>query len=184
MSTEITTKKPQGLKENWRPIPSLDFYYFASNFGRIASRSRVTSDGRSIKGRIMKLQKCGSGYAFFAARTPMFSGQMMVHRAVLSSFSGGMQPLDVNHKNGTKTDNALGNLEWANRSENQLHAAYLGLKPVGVESHLAKLTESNVRRIRDMLSQGMAQSKIAREFGVSQTAISKIKTNKKWKQLA
>lgn len=36
--------------------------------------------------------------------------------------------LDVNHKNGIKLDNSLGNLEWATRAENCIHAYSTGLR--------------------------------------------------------
>jgi hypothetical protein len=175
--------KKQDIKQ-WRPIPQMDMYYIACEDGRIASTTRKTSGGRTIRGRVLKLQKTTSGYYFFQARTPFFSGSMLAHRAVLSAFTGGIKNMDVNHLDGNKINNALENLEWASRSENQLHAANAGLKPTGAQSHLSRLTEENVREIRRLLSEGVPQSRIALQHGVSQTAVSKIKTNKKWKQLA
>jgi DNA invertase Pin-like site-specific DNA recombinase len=70
------------------------------------------------------------------------------------------------------------------RSQNLFHAANNGLKPVGAKSHLAKLTEDDVREIRRRQAAGELQRIIAADFGVSATCISKITTNKKWKQLA
>lgn len=181
--SEITKAKPQGLKEEWKEIPGLSGAYLASSMGEIKSLPRLAADDRKIKGRLMRLQKTTSGYLFFAARSKTFSGPILVHRAVLSAFTGGMEQLDVNHINGIKHDNRAANLEWLTRSGNLLHAANTGLKPVGVQSHLAKLSEDNVREIRQLLTIGKPQTEIAALFGVTQTAISKIKTLKKWKQL-
>jgi len=164
-------------------IPGTEGAYSAGKDGSIRSNPRKASDGRCIKGRQIKLLKTSNGYLFFAARSKGFSGPMLAHRAILSAFTGEMMGLDVNHKNGIKDDNRLENLEWNTRSENQLHAANNGLKPTGERSHLSKLKEKQVIEIRHLINIGISQSKIAKSYGVSQTAISKIKTNKKWKQL-
>lgn len=46
-----------------------------------------------------------------------------------------------------------------------------------------KLTEDNVREIRKLLSTGLSQASIARQFGVGKTIIGDIKTGKKWKSV-
>jgi hypothetical protein len=164
-------------------IPVTQGAYSAGSDGSIRSNPRLASDGRKIFGKNIKLLKTSNGYLFFAARSKSFSGPMLVHRAVLSAFAGKMMDLDVNHKNGVKDDNRLENLEWNTRSQNQSHAANNGLKPIGEKSHLSKLKEKQVIEIRKLLESGIPQSKISAIYGVSQTTISKIKTNKKWKQL-
>lgn len=48
----------------------------------------------------------------------------------------------------------------------------------------AKLNESDVAEIRRLLATGVSQSKIGREFGVSQSAISFINRRKSWSHVA
>ena len=164
----------------WKDIPGLDGLYQASNDGGIQRMDRVTSDGRRLKQRDLKLSKCSNGYLFFSPRTSRSKKTMLVHRAVLSAFSGSFQDLDVNHINGIKSDNRIDNLEWVTRSENLKHAARIGLKPSGENSHLSKLTREEVKEIRSLIGT-MPQTEIAKKFGVAQTTISKINTGKKWK---
>lgn len=52
----------------------------------------------------------------------------MVHRIVAETFLG-KSDLEVNHKDGNKTNNRLSNLEYVSRSENIKHAYKLGLIP-------------------------------------------------------
>ena len=49
-----------------------------------------------------------------------------IHRLVAEAFLPKKQGKDfVNHKDGNKQNNHLDNLEWCNRSENQLHSYYV-----------------------------------------------------------
>lgn len=93
---------------------------------------------------------------------------------------------EVNHKNGIKSDNFVGNLEWATRSENESHAFRIGLKvaPKGQDRHNAKLTESQAKEILARISRGDKQSHIAREFGVHQTTITDLKLGRSWRHLS
>ena len=137
--------------EIWKDIPSLEGRYQASSFGRIKSVERVVifSDGRKYEyhENILKLRCDKDGYILFTVRDNGKHRTLKVHRAVLLSFYG--NPLnirEVNHKNGTKSDNRISNLEWVTSSENKLHAISIGisnptknLKPhKGLNHHMTK----------------------------------------------
>ncbi len=54
----------------------------------------------------------------------------------------------------------------------------------GEKSHTAKLTESNVNEIHDLLEMGITPKVIAQKFGVTRATISNIKTKKTWSHIS
>jgi len=117
-------------------------------------------------------------------------GRMWVyaHRAVWMVANHREIPsgLEINHKDGDPANNAPENLELATRQENTLHAGRV-LKRLGKKNQLgeanssAKVTEADVRRIRELWAQQtMAQREIAQLFGIKQGAVSCIILRKSW----
>ena len=97
--------------------------------------------------------------------------------------------MDINHKNGNKTDNSPDNLEVVTRQENMLHAGRI-LKVMGKKEQRgekntsAKLTAEQVLIIRSMWdNREVSQSEMARRYGVSQVTINEICLRKTWKHL-
>jgi len=58
-----------------------------------------------------------------------------------------------------------------------------GITPRGEKHHNAKLTEANVKDIREKFKNGVSKSSLAREFKVSCTSINRICDNKTWKDV-
>lgn len=124
-----------------------------------------------------------SGYYHVTLCNSTNQKQFMVHRIIAELFVPG-QGEQVNHKSGIKTDNRASNLEWFSRSHNQKHAADIGLKPSGEDSHLCiKLCDKDVLEIRKLLADGLSQRRIAARFNIGQPTVSKIKNRQKWRQL-
>lgn len=80
----------------------------------------------------------------------------------------------VNHIDADKHNNSLDNLEWVTRSENQQHAANLGL--LKGNRTLRKLSKEDVANIRAM--KGIKQKDIAKMYNVVPSAICQILKNK------
>jgi hypothetical protein len=104
----------------WRYISGMEGRYEVSETGKVRN---------SVTGRELKPGKCSNGYLRIAlGRT---SPNNLVHRLVAKAFCPGfVSGLDVNHKNGVRTDNRAANLEWVTRSGNIDHSyQVLGRKP-------------------------------------------------------
>lgn len=114
------------MKENWKDIPGYEGFYQASDQGRIKSYDKVVATGkchtRIYKGRI-KAQRLDSQkhYLITELSKDRKSKTILVHRIIASTFLGDCSGLDINHKDGVKTNNAITNLEVVTKSENEIH---------------------------------------------------------------
>lgn len=155
----------------WKPVKGLEGLYEISNTGLVKSLRRI--------GKIMTQYTTKCGYK----RTALYDKNMkqkhyFVHRLVAKAF---LENHDlkkwVNHKNGIKTDNVVGNLEWCTPSENHFHAYRTGLKSSKGEKHFHKVTESDVREIR---MSDKPVKELALKFGVTKCAIWDIRARRCW----
>lgn len=93
--------------------------YYITDTGDVYSRNY------SHTGRIKKLKpgKTKIGYLNVALCKGNKVKYKLIHRIVAETFVPNYEnKLEVNHKNGIKTDNKAENLEWTTRSENEKHA--------------------------------------------------------------
>ena len=107
--------------------------------------------------------------------------QLYAHRLIWAVATGEMPtaPLVVNHRNGVKHDNRLGNLELVSQAENIRHAYRTGLAPSGERHVLAKLSDDDVRRIYALsFSESSTVGEVAARFGVSTALVSVIWSGK------
>jgi hypothetical protein len=136
------------MKEEFRDIEGFEGMYRVSNLGKVISNKRgewreIRPSKDAIGYLHVRLYKEGLGrYPNGHIKAKLYK----VHRLVLSTFypnQTGMH-LDVNHKDGVKTNNKLSNLEWCTRSQNVQHAIDMGLNNVSdVLSVATKITFPN-----------------------------------------
>ena len=105
-----------------------------------------------------------------------------IHRLVAETFIPNPQNLPfINHINGKKHDNRIGNLEWCTHSHNIKHDFKMGIRNLrGENNNMAKLTEKDTETIKLALSMGIRHQDIADKFGVSRALICLINTGKRW----
>ena len=136
--------------------------------------------GRPIKTR---LDKYGYVTATLYHRDTVKYKVKTVHRLVAIAFIGDPCGLQVNHKNGVKTDNRVENLEWVTNSQNQLHRCRV-LGQRGERAANAKLTEKQVPEIRAKSALGQAATTTGAEYGVTQGCILAILHGRTWSHVA
>jgi hypothetical protein len=166
--------------EEWRRIAGYEAFYEVSNLGRV---KRLRSACGTQPGRILRPQRVTSGYVTARLHKYGRGTAIFIHKLVAEAFLG-PRPVGYvcNHKSGVKDDNRLANLEWVTPSTNNLHALANGLAtPTRGERHgRSKLRESQVIEILRLCRAGNRQADVARQFGVSTTAIYEIVHGMKW----
>lgn len=112
-------------------------------------------------------------------------GEILAHRLIWEYEHGRIADGEqVNHRNGIKHDNRLGNLEAVTPSENVHHAYRLGLRDArGSRNNRAVLTEQDIPAIRAALARGETGLSVAKRYGVVPGAISKIRHGKRWQHV-
>ena len=120
----------ENSEELWMPITGYEELYHVSTAGRVKQLQKMDTVGRLRKEKFMQYSVTTKGYLRVGLSKDSIRKFFQVHRLVAAAFlCNEYQKPEVNHKNGLKNDNRVGNLEWSTTSENQLHATKSGLSP-------------------------------------------------------
>lgn len=176
------------MSENWKEIPGYEGFYEVSDLGRIRSIARVVptrSGTRRVRSTVRSLTPTGeAGYLATLLSVRNHKSSMKAHIAVLLAFIGPRPSPghDGCHNDGDISNNRLSNLRWDTKSGNNQDKKRHGTAQVGSSNPAAKLTEAQVGDIQRRLS-AETLSALAREFGVSVTAVWQIKHKLKWEHV-
>lgn len=171
------------MDEDWKDVTGWAGKYQISNRGRLKSIggkfSKSHPDGYITNGSIDVL-----GYRCITMRKPGTRFQCRVHTLVASLFL--RKPRNgktywVNHKDGNKLNNDVGNLEWVLPKENCAHAVRTGLHDLKGEKHpMSKLCEQQVLKMREMRAFGMTYAEIGNTFEISRRHASDVVRGINW----
>ena len=178
----------------------LKFRYAISNFGQLISFTEKFEDGRIVRGSITE------GYRIFRYRLRVNKDKIsykhkFFHRLVAEQFLPKTSPdqIYVLHLDHNLSNDFLNNLKWATKAEMLQHQntnpkvlkAREDSKKQLLESQKKreregkglKLTSTQVMLIKKMLSKPdrtTRQKIIARQFGISEMQLYRIKSGKNW----
>lgn len=125
----------------WRPVVGFEGLYEVSSEGHVR---RVGPTKGARVGRCLNPTHGGRGpYYFVTLRRNGRSHSPVVHRLVAAAFIGPCPDgHEVNHKDGTKRNNRVENLEYVTRSQNTKHAHDMGLFPSSRAKRALKALEA------------------------------------------
>jgi len=169
MTTTTTTTT---ITEIWREFQE-DRKYSVSNTGKF--KNTETGKNLSIQGaagwyQAVRIYVRGKG-----------AKGILIHRAMAEAFlDKSMFPfgakLQVNHKDGVKSNNVISNLEWVTAKQNARHAIENGLRSRRTNT---SLTEEIARYLRGK-GRKLKAKDLAKRYDVTPAAIYNVWNNKTW----
>lgn len=181
VTPELPFPEPEPA-ERWLPVVRWEGLYEVSDLGRVRSLPRVTN-GITCVGRILggaRHTRCQYRYIVLShgkRRQPK-----NVYRMVLEAFVGPCPPgMEGLHGPGGSQDDRLVNLSWGTRAKNHGEDQCRdGTCKCGERARSAKLTHAQADEIKLRLAAGASHRGLAREYGMSRSAIRAIHRGKTW----
>lgn len=111
----------------WKDIPEFETCYEVSNTGVVRSKARMVASGynavRSVKAKELKSHKTRDGYLCVYLSYMGIKKRKTLHQLVFAAFNSNFKYGQMlNHIDGNKINNTLGNLEFSNSVHNNTHA--------------------------------------------------------------
>lgn len=174
----MATASSESACEEWRAIPGF-LNYEASSLGRIRRAKR----GKGTRaGKIRLPYALPSGYLVIDMWHEGQKSRLYVHRAIALAFHGEppFAAAEAAHGNGAKADNRSGNIAWKTKAENEADKDRHGTRLLGSAHVNSKLSEDDVRSMRERRAAGETLAALAAAFGVGFQNVGLICQRKTW----
>jgi hypothetical protein len=169
--------KGQASSEQWKAVVGYEGLYEVSSLGRVRKGPRRGSG--CVPGKILTLAVRGkrNSYVYLTLTKNNRHRKHYVHRLVAEAFVANPSHLPIiNHKDGSKDNNDIGNLEWSSFSANLSHAYRSGLHPT-------KLSPKDVLQIRRLFNAGTPARDLADHYSVDPSTVHYVLKRAIWKHL-
>lgn len=162
----------------YKSVVGFEKYYLVSPSGKVFS----------MRSQKMLSSFVSSGYEQVELNVDGKAVKKLVHRLVAETYIPNPDKLPcVNHKDGNKLNNWVGNLEWCTYKENMEHASENNLlHTIGSKNPASKLTEEDVKYIRSVYKKGdleYGSAALGRKFGVDHKAIWAVVNGVTWRKV-
>lgn len=162
------TEEGRAIPSEWRRVPISPYRSY-----EVSSDGRVRRGGRELSGQTDRY-----GYRTVQLSYAGLSKRFKVHRLVCEAFNGPCPAgSECAHLNGDRACNLASNLAWVTPSANNRHKELHGTAQFGERHPRAKLSQKQVDEIR---ASECSTRAIAREFGVGQSQVVRIRTGQRW----
>ena len=156
--------------EIWKAVPGYEGRYEVSDLGRVRN---------VLTGYTLNPTTTRFGYRMVVLKNGTSPKSFRVHTLVLLAFAGPKpNPKSVSrHLNGVPGDDRAANLAWGYQQENSDDSKAHGTRATGSRCGSSKLSEETAAAVR--YASGL-QREIAARYGISQSAVSRIKSGENW----
>lgn len=138
---------------------------------------RVQSDGSLFGPRgALKLRINSSGYSHFYVKHPTQSFNVETHRlAAYQEFGDALfvSGVVVRHLDGNALNNAIGNLALGTQSQNSFDRSLAARRASAIHaaSHLRKLSDAQLRALREDYEQGLSHKNLQVKYGIARRTV-------------
>ena len=167
------------MVEIWKTVPGYGDKYKVSNLGRV-----VGPGGHNQGPRLLKPQLNHKGYTKVCLTVNGKQVSRTVHRLVLLAFVGPCpEGYQCAHLDGNPENNKPENLRWVTPKENTSHKKIHGTELMGVRNLAHKLTEVEVKEIRERHAKGESYKSLGRAYGAADNTIRSACIRETWRHV-
>jgi hypothetical protein len=160
------------MPEEWKDAINYEDYYEVSDLGNVRRKGRLSNLAKVID---------KDGYVCHCFSVKHKRTNVMAHKLVIEAFFGPCPNGEVTrHIDGVTINNVPSNLIYGTPKDNSMDMVNHGTQTKGIDSHLAKLTETNVLSIR---ASSESQATLARLYKVTPATVWSIINRKTWKHI-